>query len=232
MSSSVESKGKVKVAVSKPIEYRISDVGADGREYNVKTSKGWKDKKEQESSLPVGKHNHIPDSKFDPRQLKIGTEIELEHTDNPEWAKAIAKDHLVEIPDYYDRLLKFVEVQGESKMNKNSLNESLVLAGIKSSRILIEGLKITPMTSSDRHAFAGAVDFMNGTPPFMAELKVNGEDAIAVADKNGIQVHLEDGSFYMIKLPLKTDTAVYWLNTRIKPSMTSSELYHIGLKKS
>jgi hypothetical protein len=46
-----------------------------------------------------------PDSKFDIQQLKAGTEVELEHTDDREIAKSIAKDHLHEIPDYYTRLL-------------------------------------------------------------------------------------------------------------------------------
>lgn len=58
------------------------------------------------SKLPIGKHNNIPDDKFDPDQLKLGIKIEHEHTNNPILAKAIAKDHLFEIPDYYTRLVK------------------------------------------------------------------------------------------------------------------------------
>lgn len=33
--------------------------------------------------------------------LKVGTEIEKEHTDDEETAKKIAADHLAEDPDYY-----------------------------------------------------------------------------------------------------------------------------------
>ena len=55
----------------------------------------------------VGRHNHIPDSEFDLVQLKIGVEIEKEHTSDPEIAKAIAKDHLAsECSTYYTRLKK------------------------------------------------------------------------------------------------------------------------------
>lgn len=54
------------------------------------------------------KHGNEPDSKFDPRQLKMGMKAEMEHTDDPLIAKMIAKAHLVEFPDYYDRL-KIVE---------------------------------------------------------------------------------------------------------------------------
>lgn len=54
----------------------------------------------------VGKHKDTPESKFDPKQLKMGMEVEKEHTDNPALTIQIAKDHLIEIPDYYTRLKK------------------------------------------------------------------------------------------------------------------------------
>jgi hypothetical protein len=54
----------------------------------------------------VGKHNDVPDSKFDPKELAAGIEVEKEHTNNPKIAKSIAKDHLSEIKDYYTRLKK------------------------------------------------------------------------------------------------------------------------------
>ena len=34
----------------------------------------------------------------------MGIRAEMEHTDDPAIAKIIAKDHLVELPDYYSRL--------------------------------------------------------------------------------------------------------------------------------
>jgi len=43
----------------------------------------------------------MPDWKFDPDQLYIGTQHEMEHTNDPEAAEEVAKDHLVEDPDYY-----------------------------------------------------------------------------------------------------------------------------------
>jgi hypothetical protein len=39
---------------------------------------------------------------FDPDALAIGTQHELEHTDDPELAREIAMDHLTEDPHYYD----------------------------------------------------------------------------------------------------------------------------------
>ena len=51
--------------------------------------------------LPGGLADGRPDSEFDPKQLAKGIEIEMEHVDNPELAKEIAKDHLAEVPNYY-----------------------------------------------------------------------------------------------------------------------------------
>ena len=55
-------------------------------------------------SPAVGKHVNIPDEEFDPTQLAMGIEVEYEHTDDPDLAKEIAKDHLAECKDYYTRL--------------------------------------------------------------------------------------------------------------------------------
>jgi hypothetical protein len=46
---------------------------------------------------------------FDPIQLAIGAEIELEHTCDRKVAERIAMDHLVESPDYYRELVKMEE---------------------------------------------------------------------------------------------------------------------------
>lgn len=60
----------------------------------------------------VGKHRDVPDSKFDSKQLKKGIEVEQEHTNDKFLAKIIAKDHLMEIPDYYTRLGKMEKTAG------------------------------------------------------------------------------------------------------------------------
>lgn len=39
-------------------------------------------------------------------QHKKGIKVEMEHTKDSKLASKIAKDHLVELPDYYDRLEK------------------------------------------------------------------------------------------------------------------------------
>jgi len=65
-----------------------------------------KDNKQAEAAIKESAAAKLPDSEFDPAQLTNGTKIEMEHTSDPEAAKAIAKDHLAEHPDYYIELAK------------------------------------------------------------------------------------------------------------------------------
>lgn len=58
------------------------------------------------------KHGDDPDDMYDAQQLAMGIEVEKEHTDDPEMAKAIAKAHLYEIHNYYTRLAK---IESEAK---------------------------------------------------------------------------------------------------------------------
>lgn len=54
------------------------------------------------------------EDEVDAKELEIGIEVELEHTNDREEAKKIALQHLSEVPDYYTKLKKHVEVY---KMN-------------------------------------------------------------------------------------------------------------------
>ena len=63
-------------------------------------------KKTNFSFCGIGKHNDVPDSEFDPKELALGIKSELEHTNDPSIAKKIAKDHLMEKRNYYTLLLK------------------------------------------------------------------------------------------------------------------------------
>lgn len=59
-----------------------------------------------EDTMPGGAADDMPDDKFDPKQLKMGIDHELEHTTDKEKAKQIAKDHLIEDPNYYTKIKK------------------------------------------------------------------------------------------------------------------------------
>jgi hypothetical protein len=55
------------------------------------------------------------------KQMEMGQKVEMEHTDTAALAKEIAKDHLEEIPDYYDRLDKMEEVaKQQGKFNEKA----------------------------------------------------------------------------------------------------------------
>lgn len=54
--------------------------------------------------ITVGKHDDLTDRHFDHHELQMGIEDEMEHTNDERIAKAIAKDHLSEIPDFYSRM--------------------------------------------------------------------------------------------------------------------------------
>ena len=60
-----------------------------------------------EDLIPGGKADFIPESKFDSKELALGIKVELEHTNDLEVAKEIAKDHLMEDSKYYTNLSKW-----------------------------------------------------------------------------------------------------------------------------
>jgi len=60
--------------------------------------------KETPDIVPGGKADKKEDKDFDKKQLADGLKVELEHTNNIDLAKEIAKDHLTEDPDYYKKL--------------------------------------------------------------------------------------------------------------------------------
>lgn len=62
-----------------------------------------------------GKADGIPSSVFDKNQIEKGVKVELEHTADKKKALEIVKDHLTELPDYYDRLQK-MESKGKKEL--------------------------------------------------------------------------------------------------------------------
>jgi hypothetical protein len=67
--------------------------------------------KKLKEKLPGGRGDGLPDSDFDADQLAKGIDIEMEHTNDPDIAKEIAKDHLIETQKYY------ITEKGESRLD-------------------------------------------------------------------------------------------------------------------
>jgi hypothetical protein len=70
--------------------------------------------KSEDDKLEGGVGDDKEDDEFDSDQLKKGEEVEKEHTDDDEIAKEIAKDHLTEMDDYYDKLEDMEKKGGDS----------------------------------------------------------------------------------------------------------------------
>jgi len=58
------------------------------------------------ASLVLHGEDPRPDGNYDPEELASGLKEEMEHTDNPAIAAKIAKDHLDEDKEYYQKLKK------------------------------------------------------------------------------------------------------------------------------
>lgn len=99
-------------------------------------------------------------------QIEKGKKVEMEHTDDPDKAEEIAKDHLMEMPDYYDKLEK-IEPQHES-LNEGAKpwgkrDEAKAIKNFSAARIKhIKNLK-----SMNYHLF-----------PTFIKSKIDGMDAI------------------------------------------------------
>ena len=61
---------------------------------------------------------------FDPKQLAIGTKVELEHTGDRGVAREIAMDHLAEFPDYYVELAKMEHKLEKAKPNRRRVYDA------------------------------------------------------------------------------------------------------------
>jgi hypothetical protein len=74
----------------------------------------------------LAKKHNVPVSKIKD-QLKKGTKVEKEHTNDSELASVIASQHLDELPDYYDRLAKIEKTQKDNTKDPvSSLEKELV----------------------------------------------------------------------------------------------------------
>lgn len=67
------------------------------------------DMNDLEDILPGGLADEMSPLDFDPEQLRMGIEHELEHTNDPQIAREVAMDHLAEDPEYYTKIQQIEE---------------------------------------------------------------------------------------------------------------------------
>lgn len=58
----------------------------------------------EEDVIPGGMADNANHLQFNPIQLRKGIKVEMEHTSDPDIAMEIAMDHLMEDPEYYNKL--------------------------------------------------------------------------------------------------------------------------------
>jgi hypothetical protein len=72
-----------------------------------------------------GKADKAKPSDFDPKQLKMGIAVEMEHTKDRRLAREIAMDHLSEDPRYYTKLKKVHKEHASMRSDMHSFEELL-----------------------------------------------------------------------------------------------------------
>lgn len=78
-------------------------------------------KKEAKEKIPGGRADGISDDNFDPEQLASGEKEEMEHTHDRVAAREIAKDHLINDPNYYKKYKKVFEAMDPVTSRKYEL---------------------------------------------------------------------------------------------------------------
>jgi len=70
------------------------------------------------SEMKGGKGEDTNPDDVDQKQLAVGKEVEMEHTNDKEISAEISLDHLEEVPDYYSKLVKAGLVDEEPALDK------------------------------------------------------------------------------------------------------------------
>jgi hypothetical protein len=97
-----------------------------GREHDFDTSLGIADDFGKTDIPTGGKADGKSPEEFDAEQLAIGTQHELEHTNDVKVAQKIAMDHLVEDPDYYKKKGISEEKPDEEDFDKSEDRDSIL----------------------------------------------------------------------------------------------------------
>lgn len=108
---------------------------------------------QRKDKIPGGLADQETDEdKFNPSQLQMGIEAEMEHTDDKDIAKEIAMDHLMEDPRYYTKLKKI-------EANADQINQ------------LIKQMPVQPYNPEDLGPFYVFMDMVREQYPVVAETR-------------------------------------------------------------
>ena len=82
----------------------------------------------------------------DPKELKMGVEVEMEHTDDPSKAKIIALQHLAEDPKYYTKLKSLNLQENASYSQQIDIMEKIAQL---TNHMINKGMNIKPLPSME-----------------------------------------------------------------------------------
>ena len=94
-----------------------------------------------EDKIPGGLADKKKPSDFEPTQLAKGVKVEMEHVDDPDIAREIAMDHLVEDPKYYDKLATIEESEILSEISAEQVLDGISLDKNKFAKKFMHNLK-------------------------------------------------------------------------------------------
>lgn len=116
------------------------DAGGSSKPGKDSEDKGPSPKANGEDQEPTGDEegSEAPETEgIDQAKLKVGTEVEMEHTDDEQEARQIALDHLKEDPEYYDKLDQVMPDEvpgGKTEAQRRPIpvpSNSVVLQGLR-----------------------------------------------------------------------------------------------------
>jgi len=139
--------------------------------------------------IPGGRADNLADDEFNKKELSKGQDVEMEHTDDPELAKEITKDHMVEFNQkdengkYNNNYYKNLDNM-EKEMEKNSfINLNSLDAVIK---------KASSLTNAKKQYFTAVVSsFVDSTTSILEFIKVVDDKEKIVSAATDIQNMIE-----------------------------------------
>jgi len=176
-------------------------------------------------------------------QLEKGIAVEMEHTDDKEQATEIAKDHLFEDADYYNKLAK-VEKQNSKDWAKTYKASNFIEKGvctyqdetiylsqeclnkaiqtIKGRPVVIKHQKVTPQNMQDH-----AVGYVSACG--FSELDASFYCDFIIFDDEGKEVIAKDYSVSCAYIPKAFGKGGTWHNTPYDREVTELEFTHLAL---
>lgn len=156
---------------------------------------------EWEDNLEGGLSDNKKPSDYNQKQLEMGQEVEMEHTNDKEIATEIAMDHLEEFPNYYDELRKMenkLENQKQAQVLKNNID--IFNDIVKVFSFGIDNYPDLYYTVPKKTQNSIYIDFFDESNKYQFGLKINNNQYMSFTLKNGSPVSSSKGRIQDINI--------------------------------